>query len=620
MNESSYLNPADIKNQCDAAIRNLEQNNQATQLTGWNLDLFIGDSQLESEAFAALKQQMEDYKTVLQTIRMANQCDIEDFQFLKMVVGNQELDGNVILEQKDIAMSAKKSDEEKVERYKKKANSTNSATLRLNYSMKVAHYRVMAEIDQRLYDAWQEKQNMYDGIEGLTAGLFERSAAMRATVENALHSIRGAFQNGVYVPDMNASWRSEVYDIYFNSVFTISDNGEFKIDMEEVEKILSKDARDITKAEYDVLALAYLMADDEDLAVFIQCMMKDRKDYDYTWFEQRGCVAENHIREDYSEWKIDKEKMKELEKRVVGYAEGTLQLIQKYRTEGDDDGVVACTLQRNSMLQRMTLLNVIKQIGGFRGAYQAEYPTFTIKEGKNKELVIQFLEEREAEQDMGILPGTYKYYIPFGKSKVTISRTINGEFIDDEEIDYSEYVFTNHFVNYSFGNEMADFAADEVKGEIMGSVCEGLSEKVVEKTGNSVLGKFIERIPIAGDIAEFMIDTNLEKEKAEQDVKFIKRQYESSHAADIYDEFDCCVNFVDFDLQENKSHVFYPCVGETTDYKIGKINECFGEDLSTELTREILLMNPLSVWEFKSDIPADSELEQVYRDIIGGKR
>lgn len=221
---------------------------------------------------------------------------------------------------------------------------------------------------------------------------------------------------------------------------------------------------------------------------------------------------------------------------------------------------------------------------------------------------------------MGILPGTYKYYIPFGKSKVTISRTINGEFIDDEEIDYSEYVFTNHFVNYSFGNEMADFAADEVKGEIMGSVCEGLSEKVVEKTGNSVLGKFIERIPIAGDIAEFMIDTNLEKEKAEQDVKFIKRQYESSHAADIYDEFDCCVNFVDFDLQENKSHVFYPCVGETTDYKIGKINECFGEDLSTELTREILLMNPLSVWEFKSDIPADSELEQVYRDIIGGKR
>lgn len=30
MNESSYLNPADIKNQCDVAIRNLEQNNQAT--------------------------------------------------------------------------------------------------------------------------------------------------------------------------------------------------------------------------------------------------------------------------------------------------------------------------------------------------------------------------------------------------------------------------------------------------------------------------------------------------------------------------------------------------------------------------------------------------------------
>ena len=105
---------------------------------------------------------------------------------------------------------------------------------------------------------------------------------------------------------MNAGWRSEIYDIYFNRVFHISESGELTIDMEEVEKILRKDAGEITSAEYDVLALAYLMADDEDLAVFMQGMMGDRKDYHFEvfWGEER----------DFSEWVIDHEKLELLGK------------------------------------------------------------------------------------------------------------------------------------------------------------------------------------------------------------------------------------------------------------------------------------------------------------------
>ena len=211
-------------------------------------------------------------------------------------------------------------------------------------------------------------------------------------------------------------------------------------------------------------------------------------------------------------------------------------------------------------------------------------------------------------------------YYTLGESKVIIGQTQNGPSVNDKDIDYSEYVFTKYFGSYSFANEAVEFTIDETNGQIIGKTFDKLSEKVVEKTGKKVMGEVVGYVPVVGDIVEFVIDTRSEEKQAEEDVKFIKNQYESSRAADIYGEFDCCVNFVDFDLQENKSHVFYPYVGETTDHKIDKINECFGEVLSTDLTREILLMNPLSVWEFQSALPSGSELKQVYLEIIGGKR
>lgn len=592
MNENSYLNPADIKNQCDAAIRNLEQNNQATQLTGWNLDLFIGDSQLESEAFAALKQQMEDYKTVLQTIRMANQCDIEDFQFLKMVVGNQELDGNVILEQKDIAMSAKKSDEEKVEKYRKKANSTNSATLRLNYSMKVAHYRVMAEIDQRLYDAWQEKQNMYDGIEGLTAGLFERSAAMRATVENALTSIRGAFQNGVYVPDMNASWRSEVYDIYFNSVFTISDNGEFKIDMEEVEKILSKDARDITAAEYDVLAMAYLMADDEDLAVFIQCMMKDRKDYHFEilWDEER----------DSSEWSVDHEKLEQMINRIEKASLEKLSLLQEIRASGDAIKVLEYEEQRDALLQRLTLLNVINQCVSFDGEYQADCPKFTI-ENKEGDLVVGFLEKKT--------PDEFSQISRLLESTITIHNTENGTDITEKMIDNVRYLFDCRFSQYA----LEDYITDKAEGRIMKNV--------------------VDSIPGKGIVAGIGMDLWMGQQQAQKNHKFIEEQFDALSAGYVYSSYDCSANFVDYDMEYENEHKIFIYEGKETREKINALNsiqydnegipipisiqlvELLKEEFPPDgLTMEIILTRPEEVYKFKKGLTGD--MESLYRNIV----
>ncbi len=612
MNENSYLSPANIKAQCDAAITKLENDNEATYAIEEKLSAFQEDTQVKSEAFDALKLQMEDYKTVLQTMRTANECDIKDFRFLKIAVGFQELNGGVILEKKRVQMSEKHFNEQKAETYRAKARKAKTATLRFNYNTKVVHYEAMAELEQKLYDAWQEKENQYNGIESLTSGLFTEGTAIRATIENALDNITHAFYDGTYHPDMNAGWRLEIHDIYYNRVFQVSESGELTIDMEEVTKILKKDAGKITSAEYDVLALAYLMADEEELAVFMQGMMGERTDYDYTWLEEQMGYIANNSKKDFSEWKVDSEKMAQIGKRVAGYAEGTLQLLQKYRTEGDDMGVLACGLQRNSILQRMTLLNVVKQIGAFRGEYESDYPTITVQKNENGELILGILENKNIGSAMS------PSYTTLGKSTVVIGRTINGASVDNKERDYSQYMLTNYFGNYSFANEAGSFVIDEGKGQLIGNAFERLSQKVAEKTGEEVLGKVVGYVPIVGDVMEFYVDTTTSREQAEENVRFIERQYESCCVADIYSEFDCCVNFVDFDLQENNSHVFYPYVGNTTDDKISLINRYFGTVLSKHLTREMLLIHPQDVLEFRGKVVRDEKLDQMYNDLFTG--
>ena len=63
---SFYLDPAEIKAQCREAIDNLNDVSMKTMNVEQKLDAFINNNELEGKAFDALKQQIADYKTVLQ--------------------------------------------------------------------------------------------------------------------------------------------------------------------------------------------------------------------------------------------------------------------------------------------------------------------------------------------------------------------------------------------------------------------------------------------------------------------------------------------------------------------------------------------------------------------------
>lgn len=111
MTENDYLNPTDIKAQCDAAISRLERDNEALSTVEKTLDTFINDEEIKSVAYDALKQQISDYKVLLQAMRDANSCDVSEFLVFKSSVGDDVLDGANILAQKKAALQARANDE-----------------------------------------------------------------------------------------------------------------------------------------------------------------------------------------------------------------------------------------------------------------------------------------------------------------------------------------------------------------------------------------------------------------------------------------------------------------------------------------------------------------------------
>lgn len=207
MNEESYLNPLHIREQSDGAICMLQKDNVSLDAVESSLDIFAADEKLKSEAFQTLRQQIRDYKMILQSLRLANESDIMDHETLRVSVGYEVLDGKNILTQQSLALSAKAGNEASAASYRAKQSGTNNIFMKMYYAWKAGQYDDLAAADQRLYEAWLAKEVQYDEIEQATAYLFGASDGTRKAVEAGLADIGKVFQAGEYKPNMTSIWR-----------------------------------------------------------------------------------------------------------------------------------------------------------------------------------------------------------------------------------------------------------------------------------------------------------------------------------------------------------------------------------------------------------------------------
>ena len=279
------LIPQTMKEQCDSALRILEQDNRNIKTVQKRLEEFVMNDELDSEAFCALKQQVSDYLTLSSGMISANDLDIADLYRLKEAVGEEELLGDAIQNYESNALSDMSTYMNQASVYVRKASLVPAMSpLHTWYQELALYYETRGILAERKYNQYQEMKQRYDEIEALTRDLFTRSENLRYTVKQGLEQIGNAFQNGTYHIDTGAAWRAGLASERNRLVESIKEKflrtnamGEQEYDWYRIEEWLAGNVETVPELEY--LAFAEMMSEmsESDLdTLFAKAQIMDR--------------------------------------------------------------------------------------------------------------------------------------------------------------------------------------------------------------------------------------------------------------------------------------------------------------------------------------------------------
>ena len=561
MNENSYLDPEAIKKSCTGASKKLKSNNDEILAAETAVKDFLNNSELQGQAFENVRMQMEDYSMILRTMRAANCSDISDFNTLSGSVGDEELDGAKILEQQREALRQKENYENAAEENRQFARNEDTLYLKYHYSQCEQQNLDLALVQGLLYEAWKKKEEKYDAIDNATAKLFTTVGSMRSIAREGLEYMKNAYRNGNYDTSVRDSWRMRMQNSYFTRFMPTDSTGNTTVNWDEIEKTVGKDALEITAEEYYALSVVYLNLDAEDLTRFLSLFIDKTKDVDMPWYNELFGPAAGQCNEDYSEWKTNNDKLNQ----VLAYAgiisEVTLKAMQGIDKDENQDAYDLLEKKRNDMLQRITVLQAVREVGVFRADIYADSPDIKIEED-------------------------------------------------------AETILTTYFGGYSVAEESGKFVLDETKGEAIGKAAEGLAS-YAKKAGKTGMSKAIGYIPLVGDVTSFVIDTATDYEETKENVKIVKEQLDDVKSAKLYSDFGYSVNFVEYDTASSKEIKIVANHGENTINIINQVNS----DLELDISENEIFAEPDKTYQKITDEISDNpDKQKAYNDAIESEK
>lgn len=262
-----------LKAQCDSALKILEKDNSEIEQVQGDLRNFIMDDDLVSEAYSTLKSQINDYLTLTSAMIAANDMDIGELYTLKAAVGSEDLIGEEIITNMNQARTEENSYNSTAEYYRNLAlNEPWWYILETGYEEMANHYYRRAGFARLRYNSWKKKAEKFDEINISTKSLFTQSKGMRDVASKGLASVTNAYQDGKYVIDWNAEWRTglslennKIIQQLKSEFMKEDENGTPVYDWEKIKEWLWKDASAVSELEY--LAFVDIMSEmsNEDL-------------------------------------------------------------------------------------------------------------------------------------------------------------------------------------------------------------------------------------------------------------------------------------------------------------------------------------------------------------------
>lgn len=602
MTESSYINGVGIAAQCANAIYNLQKDNDEIVAAEKSLSLFYRDEEIKGEAFDSLKQQISDYVMVLQAMRSANDSDIADFGTLCKAVGWFKVDGKENLEQQKVAKEAVEKNLEEYNYWREKAN--NASTFEVIFGMgwywgsKANDYLEQADISKKIYNEYKAKEEKYDSIESTTSKLFTASTSTRYAVNKALEDMAKSFVDGKYVLDMAALWRTNIVNCYYDRVWKEKEDGSIELNMYEIKKILDKDAKDIMPQEYEVVTKAYLIAEDDEVAEIIKYMMGEPYRIEKTWkYHSDGCDV---IDPAFAIWKLDKDKIQLVLQYAAELSEELLLLQQSERLKSNSDLLFELGRERESLLQKITLLKSVGEVGVYRGEYDAKYPPLDVKTKYNEHGAVECIKVSFLQTSKPDIHG----FCYQRDSSIKIEGTDMSSDIMRETAKDIVYSFSQHLGYYSRVSDIAEFTAEKIEDKLV--------DKLAKEAGKVLGCKLVTCLPFVSDILELRVDIYNNEKDAEKEVGLIKDGLQKIDSAQAYAYFDCDANFVTYDTVESTDKILYPYVGELTDIRIA----AFNSELGMEVSRERIFNDPNAVIKEIEELKRDPKKNKAVENIL----
>ena len=203
MTDKDRLNPFMIRTQCaevkHAASTDINDLNNIQD----NINNFVNDTEIESISFDHLKMQFDSYNDVISMMVAANNVLIADCSSLEQSVGNEILDGDQILKQKEKNRKLRDAMYGMARHYK--AQAIVFPLMAALYLSLAALYNKLGNFYDSQYQYWYAKELAFDAIEAATANLFTGIGTTVADIMTMLNELLSSYVLGQgYLPYVNS--------------------------------------------------------------------------------------------------------------------------------------------------------------------------------------------------------------------------------------------------------------------------------------------------------------------------------------------------------------------------------------------------------------------------------
>lgn len=362
----------------------------------------------------------------------------------------------------------------------------------------------------------------------------------------------------------------------------VDENGNEIYNMELALEILSRDAKDISQAEYGAVAAAYLYMNDNELEKLFAVMMTATQGDEYT------------------EWVIDDEKWNKFRtglEKLSTYNLRNVQLDEKENVnmgkKKDSNKNEDSLDNRKNIIQRKAVLDALYNIHQFEQNTKDSSNPFDIKIDSEK-IIISFQE--------------YSYNSMFPaphESSITIGECITAEnlkyyIVDDTEMQLKNY-FVPNFTSDGFTSkeEMQKFALQH-----LGSA-----------TFDAFVGQAIENnmAAVALSFVEEGFSMEMEYQKGKRDAAYIQEVLNPIKQQDVYEKFDCLNVIIEYDTNSINEKDMYVEEGAKTRANVDSFNDVFGENITVDQ----VLGNPIEIFELLDGFKDESKLLELWNGYRG---